>query len=316
MRTPARAGDRLGERYKLLEPIGRGSMGQVWRGWDEHLDRPVAVKIALLPQEIADGAEAERTLKRFEREAKAAARLDHPNIAVIHDAAVGPGHVRWLVMQLVDGVTVGDVLAERGALPPDMAAATAAQLCAGLSAAHTAGLVHRDLKPENVMIRRDGLLKILDFGLVRLVGDVSRRLTVTGENVGNALYASPELLGGGPAPDARSDLYAVGCLLHHLLTGGPPFDPEPPALLPGCHLHQRPPSLADCGLDAPGDLQELITDLLAKDREHRPASAADVYRRLVPFLPPAEPAGGTDHAKALPEDPRRPFRFPSAPFTG
>ncbi|WP_328440587.1 serine/threonine protein kinase [Streptomyces sp. NBC_00444] len=297
-----------GGRYQLTEPLGKGSMGSVWRAEDLHLARPVAIKLA-----VPEGSEASRSRlrARFEREAKAVARLDHPAITAVHDAGVDESGVCWLAMQVIEGPTLGDLLAERGEpLTVTEAAAIAAQLCGGLAVAHDAGLVHRDLKPDNIMIRRDGQVKILDFGLVKLIDDDAlTRLTTTGENLGNFVYASPELLRRVPDLDGRSDLYAVGCLLHHLLAGHPPFPTDPPAALPGRHLHEKPPELADCGNDVPAPLQQLINRLLAKSRDERPANAAQVYADLVPYLPKPVKAD-----PALPEDPTRPFRFPSAPF--
>ncbi|MER7672860.1 serine/threonine-protein kinase [Kitasatospora sp. NPDC096128] len=298
-------------RYQLERPLGRGSMGRVWQGRDQHLDRAVAVK-TVSAELLADAVGREGALRRFEREAKAAAALDHANIATVHDADV-TGETYWLVMQLVVGETLGVLLGERDRFDVESAAAVAAQMCAGLSAAHAAGLVHRDLKTENVMVGRDGIVKILDFGLVKVVADNGPRLTSTGERLGNLQCASPELLTGAPALDARSDLYSVGCLLHQLLAGSGPFDASTPLELVAGHLDGRPPLLADCGVEVPRGLQDLVTALLAKDREARPGSAAEVYGALGPYLPTAEP--GPDALRRFgPEDPRRPFVLPQAPY--
>ncbi|MFE1510160.1 serine/threonine-protein kinase [Streptomyces sp. NPDC058726] len=305
------AGKRFGGRYELTVPLGTGTMGSVWQAVDRELDRRVAVKIAL-PERSAT-SRAERRA-RFEREARAAARLDHPAITTVHDLGVDEDGTLWMVMQVVEGATLADLLAERGEpFGTQEAAAVAAQLCGGLAVAHRAGLVHRDLKPDNIMVRKDGQVKILDFGLVKLMGDVLARLTATGEGVGNLLCASPELLGGESDLDGRSDLYALGCLLHHMLTGAPPFPPEPPVLLAGRHLHEPPPTPADCGVVVPPSLQELVGRLLAKDRGERPADAAEVYRLLVPHLPGPERAGSAG-GRDRPEDARRPFLIPSGPY--
>ena len=193
------------------------------------------------------------------------------------------------------------------------AVAVAAQICSGLAAAHAAGLVHRDLKPENVMIRRDGVVKILDFGVVKLMADDGLRLTATGEQPGNLRYASPELLSGETNLDGRSDLYSVGCLLHHMLAGAPPFPAERPMAVLRGHLHDAPPRLAAAGVPVPDGLQELVFALLAKDREDRPGSAAEVYGALGPWLPASRP--GSDTLCGFgPEDPRRPFVFPQGPY--
>ncbi|AXG81282.1 serine/threonine-protein kinase [Streptomyces paludis] len=310
-RGDIRAGALLGHRYRLEQPLGRGAMGQVWQGRDEHLERKVAVK-TVVSELLVEAVEREQAQARFQREAKAAAALDHTNIATVHDADIS-GDVFWLVMQLVDGATLATVLDERDRLDPDAAAAAGAQLCSGLAAAHAADLVHRDLKPENVMVRRDGVVKILDFGLVKLVSDPGPRLTATGMRAGNLLYASPELIGGSRDLDGRSDLYSVGCLLHHMLTGAPPFPAAGPAALVRAHLTEPPPVLADSGVTVPDGLQELVHTLLAKDRDDRPASAAEVYAALGPFLPVSAP--GADTLRRFgPEDPRRPFVMPLGPY--
>ncbi|MET7377904.1 serine/threonine-protein kinase [Streptomyces sp. NPDC005526] len=298
-------------RYRLDSVLGRGVMGHVWRGCDLDLDRPVAVK-TVAADLLAAPSSREVALTRFKREARAAARLDHPNVTTVFDASI-TDDICCLVMELIEGTTLEYLFdqQEDGRFDLPSAAAVAAQMCAGLSAAHAAGLVHRDLKTQNVMVRRDGIVKILDFGLVKVLVDADARLTMTGEGIGNIVCASPELLAGKGDLDGRSDLYAVGCLLHHMLTGQPPFATDQPALLASRHLGSSPPLVADAGVDVPRSLQELLTALLAKRPEDRPSSAAEVYTALAPYLP------GPDHALAtrrgLPEDPRRPFLVPQGP---
>ncbi|MEV7995021.1 serine/threonine-protein kinase [Streptomyces sp. NPDC086077] len=285
-------------------------MGHVWQGRDVYLERPVAVK-TIAADLLALPDWRHTALARFEREAKAAARLDHANITTVYDAAVTED-VCCLVMQLVDGTTLDNVIdgADGGRLSVPMAVSVAAQLCSGLSAAHEAGLAHRDLKPQNVMVRTSGLVKILDFGLVKVLSDTDPRLTMTGETLGNVSYASPELLAGDEPLDGSSDLYAVGCLLHHMLTGRPPFHGEGPAELLSRHLTASPPRLAAHGADAPGAVQDLLHALLAKRPEDRPENAVDVYAALAPYLPAPEPALAI--RRMPPEDPRRPFLVPPA----
>lgn len=308
-----RAGTVLGDRYELDRPLGRGSMGHVWQGHDLRLGRTVAVKTVITEANVlADSREHDRLQRRLAREARAAATLDSANVATVYDADV-TGDLRWLVMQLVEGATLGTILDERARIDVASAAAVAAQICSGLAAAHAAGLVHRDLKPENVMVRRDGVVKILDFGLVKLAADDGPRLTTTGQRPGNLLYASPELLSGTPTLDGRSDLYSVGCLLHHLLAGAPPFPSERPMAVLNAHLHEPPPALAEHGVDVPEGLQTLVYALLTKDREQRPSSAADVYGALGPWLPVPR-AGSTALRSFGPEDPRRPFVLPQGPY--
>ncbi|MEU4174068.1 serine/threonine-protein kinase [Streptomyces sp. NPDC026589] len=304
----------LGERYRLEEPLGRGSMGQVWRGLDQHLQRRVAVK-TLASGVFDDPADRGRLKLRFEREAKAAAALDHANVATVYDADI-TSELCWLVMQLIEGATLGVILGERQRLDPEAASSVTAQICSGLSAAHAAGLVHRDLKPENVMVRRDGVVKILDFGLVKHMTQQGARLTASGESPGNFRYASPELLSGSSEFDARSDLYSVGCLLHHLLSGSPPFGAEPPVIQLRSRLAGPPPSLAALGVQVRPGLQELLTALLAPDPADRPASAREVYAGLGPHLPVSRCGDARALAAYGPEDPCRPFALPQGPHLG
>ncbi|WP_394428881.1 serine/threonine-protein kinase [Streptomyces sp. SGAir0957] len=301
----------LRDRYQLRSVLGRGVMGQVWQGCDLDLDRPVAVK-TVAAELLAVPQSRKEALARFQREARAAARLDHPNITTVFDASI-TDDTCCLVMELIEGATLEHLFdqqeGERFDVPT--AAAVAAQLCAGLSTVHAAGLVHRDLKTQNVMVRRDGIVKILDFGLVKLLSDTDPRLTMTGESIGNILCASPELLAARDPLDGRSDLYAVGCLLHHMLTGSAPFATDQPALLASYHLGATPPLVSDTGVRVPRGLQDLLTALLAKRPEDRPASAAEVYAALAPYLP--APAPETAVRRSLAEDPRRPFVVPQGP---
>ncbi|GAA3504981.1 hypothetical protein GCM10019016_120940 [Streptomyces prasinosporus] len=299
------------DRYRLTSVLGRGQMGHVWQGRDLRLERPVAVK-TVAADLLAVPRNREEALRRFRREAKAAARLDHPNTTTVFDASITDGAC-CLVMELIEGTTLEFLFDQQddGRFDVPTAAAVAAQLCAGLSAAHAAGLVHRDLKTQNVMVRRDGVVKILDFGLVKVLSDTDPRLTMTGESIGNIACASPELLSGQDRLDGRSDLYAVGCLLHHMLTGEPPFATDQPALLATHHLSSPPPVIPASRADVPRDLRELVTALLAKRPEDRPSCATEVYAALAPHLP--APSPGLAVRPGVPEDPRRPFLVPQGP---
>ncbi|MFE6103960.1 serine/threonine-protein kinase [Streptomyces laurentii] len=312
------SGLRLGARYELVQPLDSGSMGQVWRGLDLRLKRPVAVKLAL-PGLPGHGFTPER-VSRFEREAEAAAALDVVNITSVYDAGTDTGDrsgsaLHWLVMQLVDGATLADLLAERDDELFDVptAAAVAAQVCTALAALHSRGFVHRDLKPENVMVRRDGVVKVLDFGLVKVLSEAGPQLTATGECLGNLWFASPEILLGSRDLDGRSDLYAVGCLLHTMLSGAPPFPSKAPMAVFEGHTELSPPPLTHLNTVVPREVEALVAGLLAKNREERPASAAEVYRLLMPWLPhPVAREQGSRFDGS--EDPRRPYLLPQAPF--
>lgn len=299
------------DRYQLTSVLGRGAMGRVWQGRDLRLERPVAVK-TVAAELLAVPRSRDEAVRRFQREAKAAARLHHPNTTTVFDASITDGTC-CLVMELIEGTTLEFLFDQQddGRFDVPAAAAVAAQLCAGLSAAHAAGLVHRDLKTQNVMVRGDGVVKILDFGLVKVLTDTDPRLTMTGESIGNIACASPELLTGQDRLDGRSDLYAVGCLLHHMLTGETLFATDQPALLATHHLTSPPPAIEDAGVDVPRGLRELVSALLAKRPDDRPSSATEVYAALAPYLPAPSPRLAT--RRAAPEDPRRPFLVPQGP---
>jgi eukaryotic-like serine/threonine-protein kinase len=301
----------LRDRYQLNSVLGRGVMGQVWQGCDRDLERPVAVK-TIAAELLAVPRSRDEALTRFKREAQAAARLGHANVTTVFDASI-TDDTCCLVMELIEGTTLDYLFDQQecGRFEVPSAAAVTAQLCAGLSAAHAAGLVHRDLKTQNVMVSRDGVVKILDFGLVKVLTEADPRLTMTGEGIGNIVCASPELLAGRDRLDGRSDLYAVGCLLHHMLTGETPFATDQPALLASHHLSSPPPVTSDFGVEVPAGLQDLVTALLAKRPEDRPSSAAEVYAALAPYLPDPDPRLATH--RCLPEDPRRPFLVPQGP---
>ncbi|MGH3989753.1 MAG: protein kinase domain-containing protein, partial [Pseudonocardiaceae bacterium] len=195
-------------------------MSTVYRGTDTRLERPVAIKV-MAPRFAADPM----FLQRFEREARAAARLDHPGVVGVHDQGVdssSAGDHVFLVMELVDGATLRDLLRLHGRLPVPLAISVADMVLSALAAAHREGLVHRDIKPENVLIGPGGVVKVADFGLVRAAAELSS----TGDVIlGTVAYLSPEQVATGAA-DARSDVYAAGVLLFEMLTGAPPYTGE------------------------------------------------------------------------------------------
>lgn len=261
---------RIAGRYEIDElPLGRGGMGAVHSGHDTQLDRRVAVKFLHVP----GGSDELR--ERFVREARILARLEHPGVPALHDLGTHEQRL-FQVMQFVDGVAIDDVVAEHGALPPAWVAAIAAQTCAVLSAAHSLSITHRDLKPSNLMLRPDGSVVVLDFGLAVLGG--AARFTRIGQIFGTPSYMAPEQVQEGVA-DARSDLYALGCVLHELLTGEQLFTGPTAYAIFERQVRERPPHLGG----APAPLAELVSQLLAKDPDDRPADAAAVYERLAPL---------------------------------
>jgi serine/threonine protein kinase len=274
------ARNRIGDRYELTYPIGRGGMGEVWAGHDERLDRPVAIKF--LRQLDVPEDERDTAVKRFRREAWATARLDHPGVPTVHDLGEH-GEDLYLVMQLVPGVMLADLIAEQAPIAVPWAASIAAQICSVLDAAHAASLVHRDLKPQNVIITPTGTVKLLDFGVAALLGPAeASRLTTTGRMLGTPAYIAPEQASDGVVGPA-ADLYALGCVLFELLTGRPPYQADNAPDLLRRHLREPVPVVTEHRADVPDDLAHLVYCLLAKDPQERPASAADVHAVLVPF---------------------------------
>src|SRR5947208_7997941 len=200
----------LGDRYEIKSLLGTGGMASVYLGTDRVLDRPVAVKV--LSRQFANDA---TFVERFRREAQAAAALNHPNVVSVFDTG-SDGDIQYIVMEYVQGRSLSDIIRDEGPLLPERAAEIAEGVAAGLSFAHRAGLVHRDIKPANVMITPTGDVKVMDFGIAR--AQTADSLTRTESVLGTATYFSPEQA-KGEGVDARSDIYALGCVLNEMLTG-------------------------------------------------------------------------------------------------
>ncbi|MBV6702304.1 serine/threonine-protein kinase [Kitasatospora aureofaciens] len=287
-----RAGDVLDDRYRLVERLGRGGFGVVWRATDLRLDRSVAVKV-LLEEHAAD----QEAVGRFIREARTAGSLASPHIVTVHDFGRVPtasGETHYLVMELVRGRSLADVLKDGVPASAD-ALRWMRHVCRALDAAHRSGVVHRDIKPENVMIAEDtGKAKVLDFGIARLLTQ-SAVLTSTGNVVGTVPYLAPECWSGAGA-DSRADLYALGVMLYELCTGRRPFRAASAAEYMYKHLEEVP---ARVRTTDPA-LGELIAELLAKNPADRPADAAEVHRRLRAVRP-----GVLDHNDPSPEQLRQ-----------
>ncbi len=270
-------------RYRLLELIGRGGMGEVWRARDESLGRLVAVK-CLKPLGPQRDQSFTRILReRFRREARVAASLQHRGITVVHDFGEYEG-ILYLVMELLEGKNLSQLLDEtrpRAPLPVDDIVDMAEQVSSALAYTHEQGVVHRDLKPANIMRLGDGTAKICDFGIARLGHDIgfTARLTGTGIAMGTPHYMSPEQIGGDQV-DERSDLYSLGCVLYEVATGAPPFDLEDAwAVLVG-HRDTIPEAPRGHRPELPGYLDRIILDLLAKEPEQRPRDARELGRRI------------------------------------
>ncbi|WP_377269681.1 protein kinase [Peterkaempfera sp. SMS 1(5)a] len=284
--------------------------------YDEQLDRRVAVKLLRTDLALAagDGSETGRSelRRRFRRECRVTAGFDHPGLVTVYDAGED-GEEIYLVMQRVPGLSLADLIAEEGPLPVARAAAVAAQICGALAAVHAVPVVHRDLKPSNVMVREDGRVVVLDLGIAAVLETGATRITRTGGVVGSPPYMAPEQA-LSTTVDPRSDLYALGCLLHEMVAGEPPFRAPTALGVMQRHADEPPVPLRTLRPDVPAALEDLVLALLAKQPKDRPADAQEVYRRLLPLLPPAEsdPAAALRPYGALP-DPARPYRHPLAP---
>lgn len=278
----------LGDRYRLLVQLGAGGMGEVWRGVDELLQRPVAVKL-IRPNRV----ESNEVLARFRREARVTARLaGHPNVVILYDFGQDEGRsgVVFTVMELVAGRPLAEVLRESGPMPVERASDLVWQAAAGLGAAHAAGVVHRDVKPGNLMVVREGsgirTVKVVDFGIAAFTEAATRsqRITQTGQVIGTPLYMPPEQV-RGEYPGQAGDLYALGAILYELLAGQPPFWSESPLAVLRMHLAVQPRPVAELRPELPHELSELVSALLAKEPADRPADADEIRARLAHLLP-------------------------------
>jgi tRNA A-37 threonylcarbamoyl transferase component Bud32 len=257
----------LAERYRLVERIAVGGMGEVWRAEDLRLGRTVAVK-TLKAEFVHD----EDFRARFRAEARHAGRLSHAGIASVYDFGEADGQA-WLVMELVEGEPLSTLLRREGGLTVDRTLDLVAQAAAALHAAHVSGVVHRDVKPGNLLVRQDGVLKVTDFGIASATDAVP--LTATGLIVGTAFYLSPEQASGRSGSPA-SDVYSLGVVAYECLSGRRPFPGENPVAVALAHVREEPPPLP---ANVPAPVCALVLRALAKDPADRFASAAELARR-------------------------------------
>lgn len=253
-------------RYQLLELLGRGGMGEVWRAFDTATDRVVAVK--LLPMHLADD---EVFQQRFRREAQAAAGLNEPHVVPIHDFGEIDGRL-YVNMRLIEGRDL-DTMLRAGPLEPERAVRITDQIASALRAAHRIGLVHRDVKPSNILVTEDDFAYLIDFGIARAAGQTG--LTSTGAMVGTWSYMAPERLSGATA-DARADVYALTCVLHECLTGQPPYPGDSMEQQITAHLTVEPPKPSTINLAIPAAFDEVIARGMAKDPDERYQTARDL----------------------------------------
>ncbi|MDQ5858569.1 MAG: protein kinase, partial [Acidobacteriota bacterium] len=275
------AGSRLGP-YEIVAPIGAGGMGEVYRAKDTRLERDVAIKV--LPTHLASTPESRQ---RFEREAKTISQLSHPHICALHDVG-REGETEYLVMEYLEGDTLSDRLA-KGALPIDQVLRYGTQIADALDKAHRQGIVHRDLKPGNVMLTKSGV-KLLDFGLAKAIAPTvtsdslteyptQQALTQEGTILGTFEYMAPEQLEGG-ASDARTDIFAFGCVLYEMATGRKAFSGKSRVSLISSILRDEPRPISQVTPASPPLLDRVVETCLAKDPDERWQSAADVKREL------------------------------------
>ena len=257
--------------YKVLEKLGGGGMGVVYKALDTKLNRAVALKF--LPPELTRDDEARQ---RFVQEAQAASALDHPNICTVYDIDSTPDGQLFIAMAFYDGETLKKRI-EHGPLPVDEALDVAIQIAQGLKRAHEARIVHRDIKPANLIVTTDGTVKIVDFGIAKLTGQTA--LTQTGLILGTMAYMSPEQLAGDDV-DQRTDLWALGVVLYEMLTGQRPFRGEPATALMSAILNDTAKPVREIRTDLPGTLSEIVSRCLQKKRDHRYESAAALQNDL------------------------------------
>ncbi len=261
----------LGERYRVEARIGAGGMAEVYRGFDQVLDRTVAIKV-LLPQFARDAG----FVARFRREAQAAARLNQPTIVGVFDTGAD-GDRQYIVMEFVEGRTLADFLSSGRRPTLVQAVELTRKIAEALAAAHAQGIVHRDIKPGNVMVTRDGFVKVMDFGIARMQTDVTA--PQTSSVIGTPTYLSPEQA-QGQAVDARSDIYSLGCVLYELLAGRPPFTGDTPVAIAYKQVNETPVPPSAHNPEVPPQLDAVVMKCLAKNPANRYQSAEELAADL------------------------------------
>jgi eukaryotic-like serine/threonine-protein kinase len=264
----------LGERYQLQDPIGRGGMATIYRGHDMRMDRVVAIKVL---REVY--STDPKFVTRFQREAKAASALQHPNIVQVYDYGQSDGNY-YIVMELVEGTDLRRYLRSRGVLATDRAIIIAHDVALGLGAAHRRSIVHRDVKPQNILVGRDGSIKLTDFGIASVYKDINaERLTTTGMTLGTVQYYAPEQAQGEIVSPA-ADVYALGIVMYEMVTGRTPFDGDTPVAVAMQHIQDAPMPPGQINPSLPPALEEIIMRCLEKVPEMRFRDGSSLARAL------------------------------------
>jgi serine/threonine-protein kinase len=284
----------LNERYRLMSCIGSGGMATVYKGVDMLLQRRVAVKV--LRERFADDPEF---LERFQREARAAANLDHINIVTVHDVGKD-GDQHYIVMEYVDGQDLKTLIRQKGRLSVAEALEIATQIAAGVGHAHKANVIHRDIKPQNVLVTPDGRAKVVDFGIARALSESG--LTDSNTVWGSPIYFAPEQAAGDP-PTPASDVYSIGVVMYEMLTGSPPFRADNPTALAMKHLREEPPPLAVRNPHVPPRLEWIVRKLLSKEPSARYRTAEQVAHVLEEYRLQVEQPTGWQQAVTPPQMP-------------
>ena len=298
-------GKMLDNRYEILERIGTGGMAVVYKAKCHRLNRLVAIKI--LKSDLAQNEEFRR---RFNAESQAVAQLSHPNIVSVYDVSRG-GDTEYIVMELIDGITLKQYMEKRGQLNWRESLHFITQIMRGLSHAHSRGIIHRDIKPQNIMVLRDGSVKVADFGIACLADSAQ---TMTQEALGSVHYISPEQA-RGDRPDARSDIYSSGVVLYEMLTGRLPFEGESAVSVAIQHLSSIPLAPREINPDIPEQLELICMKAMAPDLEHRYQSADAMIADLEAFRKNPDVEMKFDLSDLRPEEtdePTRPIRTVSS----
>src|SRR5579863_1172665 len=307
----------LGERYQLQEPIGRGGMATIYRGRDMRMERVVAIKVL---REVY--STDPKFVTRFQREAKAASVLQHPNIVQVYDYGQTDGNY-FIVMELIEGTDLRRYLRSRGVLAVDRAIIIAHDVALGLGAAHRRGIVHRDVKPQNILVGKDGSIKLTDFGIASVYKDINaERLTTTGMTLGTVQYYAPEQAQGEIVSPA-ADVYALGIVMFEMLTGRTPFDGDTPVAVAMQHIQDEPVPPSQYNPGIPPALEEIILRCLEKVPEMRFRDGSQLARALemlgdadtsatLPFTPGSTPVPPSP-VNQIPSRPNTSGRGPARP---